>query len=211
MALSHRRRWGLTPADLDFCSSEREVEIVPLVRLPLTHSNDGVSLPLLPASSLQLVGSQLDASELANPRPRQSQPNGPHFGPFVPPQKAKVPLWFALQLKKKRKCRIVVPNWLSVGTSALPCFGAAARVLTFDDPLRCASHTSLPNSFFTGPQRRSRRLCGTRRLRTTSRHYRGTTSSLAMPCYTGELLTWLLSIRRRRAAEPPSRRVTPCS
>jgi GINS complex subunit 2 len=26
-----------------------------------------------------------------------------------------VPLWMALHLKQKRKCRIVVPTWLSVG------------------------------------------------------------------------------------------------
>ncbi|ORY88559.1 hypothetical protein BCR35DRAFT_329810 [Leucosporidium creatinivorum] len=84
MALSHRRRWGLTPQDLDFANQEREIEIVPMVRLPLTSSNDG--------------------------------PLAPQFGPFNPPQKAKVPLWFALQMKKKGKCRIVVPGWLSVAS-----------------------------------------------------------------------------------------------
>ncbi|KAK4049676.1 DNA replication protein psf2 [Microbotryomycetes sp. JL201] len=34
------------------------------------------------------------------------------WGPLVPPQKASVPLWFAIHLKKKRKCRIIVPRWL---------------------------------------------------------------------------------------------------
>ncbi|BGP22021.1 GINS complex subunit Psf2 [Rhodotorula toruloides] len=37
------------------------------------------------------------------------------YGPFNPPQKASVPLWLAVHLKKKRKCRIVAPQWLSVG------------------------------------------------------------------------------------------------
>ncbi|GAA5937771.1 hypothetical protein JCM3775_002123 [Rhodotorula graminis] len=37
------------------------------------------------------------------------------YGPFIPPQKASVPLWLAIHLKKKRRCRIVAPTWLSVG------------------------------------------------------------------------------------------------
>ncbi|GAA5997072.1 DNA replication protein PSF2 [Rhodotorula paludigena] len=36
------------------------------------------------------------------------------YGPLVPPQKARVPLWLAVHLKKKRKCRIVAPAWMSV-------------------------------------------------------------------------------------------------
>ncbi|WVR05846.1 DNA replication complex GINS protein PSF2 [Kwoniella sp. DSM 27419] len=36
------------------------------------------------------------------------------YGPFQPPSAAKVPLWLALSLKRKRKCRIVPPAWLSV-------------------------------------------------------------------------------------------------
>ncbi|KAK6905660.1 DNA replication complex GINS protein PSF2 [Kwoniella mangroviensis CBS 10435] len=36
------------------------------------------------------------------------------YGPFTPPSSAKVPLWLALSLKRKRKCRIVPPEWLSI-------------------------------------------------------------------------------------------------
>ncbi|POY73444.1 hypothetical protein BMF94_3381 [Rhodotorula taiwanensis] len=36
------------------------------------------------------------------------------YGPLVPPQKAWVPLWLAVHLKKKRKCRIVAPHWMTV-------------------------------------------------------------------------------------------------
>ncbi|GAA5856490.1 hypothetical protein JCM8547_008767 [Rhodosporidiobolus lusitaniae] len=39
---------------------------------------------------------------------------GTTYGPFVPPQKCSVPLWLACHLKKKRRCRIVAPQWLSV-------------------------------------------------------------------------------------------------
>lgn len=37
------------------------------------------------------------------------------YGPFEPPRRAQVPLWLALSLKKKRKCRIVPPEWLVAG------------------------------------------------------------------------------------------------
>lgn len=39
------------------------------------------------------------------------------YGPLVPPQKAWVPLWLAVHLKKKRKCRVVAPQWMSVRES----------------------------------------------------------------------------------------------
>lgn len=39
------------------------------------------------------------------------------YGPFTPPSKATVPLWLALSLKRKRKCRIVAPDWLNPGES----------------------------------------------------------------------------------------------
>ena len=37
------------------------------------------------------------------------------YGPLRPPNKAKIPLWMAINLKMKKKCHIVPPDWLSVG------------------------------------------------------------------------------------------------
>lgn len=37
------------------------------------------------------------------------------YGPFQPPAHAVVPLWLAISLRKKRKCVIIPPEWLSVG------------------------------------------------------------------------------------------------
>lgn len=34
------------------------------------------------------------------------------YGPFKPNKKTVVPLWFAIQLKKNKKCKIVVPSFL---------------------------------------------------------------------------------------------------
>ncbi|PKI84328.1 Psf2p [Malassezia vespertilionis] len=38
------------------------------------------------------------------------------YGPFRPPAHAHIPLWLALSLRKKRKCVIIPPDWLSVDT-----------------------------------------------------------------------------------------------
>ena len=37
------------------------------------------------------------------------------FGPFNPSMHTTVPLWLALNLKQRHKCRIEPPQWLSVG------------------------------------------------------------------------------------------------
>lgn len=37
------------------------------------------------------------------------------YGPLRPPNKSKIPLWMAVNLKLKKKCHIVAPDWLNVG------------------------------------------------------------------------------------------------
>jgi len=39
------------------------------------------------------------------------------YGPLRPPNKAKIPLWIAVNLKLKKKCHIIAPSWLNVGVS----------------------------------------------------------------------------------------------
>ncbi|TFK22322.1 DNA replication complex GINS protein PSF2 [Coprinopsis marcescibilis] len=36
------------------------------------------------------------------------------YGPLRPPNKSKIPLWMAVNLKQKKKCHIVPPRWLNV-------------------------------------------------------------------------------------------------
>ncbi|KAJ6628926.1 DNA replication complex GINS protein PSF2 [Mycena sp. CBHHK59/15] len=36
------------------------------------------------------------------------------YGPLRPPHKARIPLWMAVNLKQKKKCHIIAPEWLSV-------------------------------------------------------------------------------------------------
>ncbi|KAH8917931.1 DNA replication complex GINS protein PSF2 [Atractiella rhizophila] len=45
---------------------------------------------------------------ISAPRPNRT------YGPFNPPERATVPLWMALELKKTSKCRIVPPDWLTM-------------------------------------------------------------------------------------------------
>lgn len=54
--------------------------------------------------------------------PRATPHNNKHkqqgtFGPFSPNQRARVPLWLALTLKRQKKCRVVLPDWLDDGES----------------------------------------------------------------------------------------------
>lgn len=37
------------------------------------------------------------------------------FGPFNPSMHSQVPLWLAVHLKQRQKCRIEPPEWLNVG------------------------------------------------------------------------------------------------
>lgn len=37
------------------------------------------------------------------------------FGPFNPAMHTQVPLWMAINLRQRRKCRIEPPPWLNVG------------------------------------------------------------------------------------------------
>jgi len=41
---------------------------------------------------------------------------GGDFGPFIPSMPTAVPLWLAVDLKNRRKCRIVPPEWMTLET-----------------------------------------------------------------------------------------------
>jgi len=65
------------------------------------------------AAEVELIGED----ELVKIRPKFSHPVM-HFiyrdiGPFEPSVDVKVPLWLAITLKKRLKCNIVPPEWLS--------------------------------------------------------------------------------------------------
>ncbi|KAJ7930057.1 Psf2-domain-containing protein [Mycena leptocephala] len=36
------------------------------------------------------------------------------YGPLRPPHRTRIPIWMALNLKQKKKCHIVAPEWLTV-------------------------------------------------------------------------------------------------
>jgi len=124
MAVHQSRRLAPLPSDIEFASLDStssgfsliesafssstsqagSIEIVPLVKLGLIHGLDGVSSSCF---SLEESLDEVLMSEEWRMQPHIS------YGPFTPPQKTSVPLWLAIHLKKKRKCRIIPPKWLS--------------------------------------------------------------------------------------------------
>ncbi|GAA6022591.1 hypothetical protein JCM11491_000694 [Sporobolomyces phaffii] len=109
MAVHHSRRRGPLPADIEFASLDSISSGHSLVELALldkgkqraandspVHAGDIEIVPLVRLAEFR----SLDGDHIM-------------YGPFIPPNKAAVPLWMALHLKKKRKCRIVAPRWLA--------------------------------------------------------------------------------------------------
>ncbi|GAA95490.1 uncharacterized protein L969DRAFT_92622 [Mixia osmundae IAM 14324] len=116
MSLPRALQGGFAPSELQF-GPEQDVlvEIVPLFRMQ---------------TPFRLTGKLNGKSRTV--------------GPFEPPRRARIPLWLAVTLKRKRKCRIVAPPWMllekleellredttSLGFSALPfCYMEISRVL----------------------------------------------------------------------------------
>lgn len=64
-------------------------------------------------TELEFISSQLCKVEII---PKFSAPEikllGGTFGPFNPPWPTEVPLWIALDLRKRKKCTIRPPAWL---------------------------------------------------------------------------------------------------
>nr|XP_020023820.1 DNA replication complex GINS protein PSF2-like isoform X2 [Castor canadensis] len=46
---------------------------------------------------------------------------GGELGPFNPGLPVDVPLWLAINLKQRQKCRLLPPEWMDVGEDAGPC------------------------------------------------------------------------------------------
>ncbi|KAJ9096833.1 hypothetical protein QFC21_005104 [Naganishia friedmannii] len=96
MALPASLERSLTPQELTFISEQQEIEIVPSFSMTKIRL---VSRHVFTLFSFLL--DDLTACEQGV------------YGPFEPPRRATVPLWLALSLKRKKKCRIIPPDWLS--------------------------------------------------------------------------------------------------
>ncbi|GAA5841983.1 hypothetical protein JCM5353_003640 [Sporobolomyces roseus] len=100
MAVHQTRRSAPLPTDIEFASLDSTSSGFSLIESAFSSptSSPG-SIEIVPLVKLGLIHG-LD---------------GPHvsYGPFTPPNKTSVPLWLAIHLKKKRKCRIISPKWLA--------------------------------------------------------------------------------------------------
>lgn len=86
----------MTPDELTFIAEEEHISIVPFFSMTKVR--------------LLSVG-----PHSAWPRVLFADATKGIYGPFTPPSAANVPLWLAISLKRKRKCRIVPPEWFTVG------------------------------------------------------------------------------------------------
>jgi GINS complex subunit 2 len=107
MALPQSLRTSVTPPELELIASEQLIDVVPLVTMEKTAF---ISVSIF-RSNLLLLPEMV----------RRDNPKGA-YGPLRPPAKARVPLWIAVNLKLKKKCHIVPPEWLSVGIVSRSCF-----------------------------------------------------------------------------------------
>lgn len=100
MALPSQLQETMLPAELEFIASEELVEIFPVVKM----------------DKIQFItvcgGLQRDSAPLADYLNDQGL-----YGPFIGGRPTRVPLWVAVNLKLKKKCSIVPPDWLNVGVS----------------------------------------------------------------------------------------------
>ncbi|KAJ7068520.1 hypothetical protein C8F01DRAFT_1078961 [Mycena amicta] len=94
MSLPPALRASVTPPELELIATEVLVDIVPLIAMEKT--------------AFISVCSRYPAS----PWPDASSKGA--YGPLRPPQKASIPLWMAVTLKRKKKCHILAPEWLSI-------------------------------------------------------------------------------------------------
>jgi hypothetical protein len=67
---------------------------------------------------------------------------GGDVGPFVPAVPVDVPLWLAISLKKRGRCKIQPPEWMSAGEAcgtACGGWGLCGGWRVCADGLRCAA------------------------------------------------------------------------
>jgi GINS complex subunit 2 len=96
MALPQSLRTSITPPELELIACEELIDIIPRVSMEKI-----AFISVLLSSLFQVKGLNIEQGA---------------YGPFRPPMKSRIPLWMAVNLKLKRKCLIVAPDWLSVGS-----------------------------------------------------------------------------------------------
>ena len=116
------KMFGCVPAQLEFSAEDEEVDIVPSFQVQDPVHDDVLTIaavrlgrcPGAPGASSWFL-EQMGASRVWAYTKRATVWKQGTFGPFRPSQVTQVPLWMALMLHKRRKCRINPPEWLAAG------------------------------------------------------------------------------------------------
>jgi len=101
---------SLSPAEIEFMAEDEIVTIVPNFQMEHLHfiSVRGGSAACA-ASGRPAADGAPAGLPCAHVRPQGS------YGPFRPQRPATVPLWLAVTLKKRAKCKIQPPDFLRTG------------------------------------------------------------------------------------------------
>lgn len=72
---------------------------------------------LLPTEAEFVATSSVEISVVPLMRIDKVRLLGGVYGPLRPPTQARLPLWLALNLKKRKRCAIICPDWMQAGES----------------------------------------------------------------------------------------------
>ena len=87
--------FGMDPAEVEFLAEKESVEIVPNFAHPVMHLIQGRQLFILFLFYFFILSPG-------------------DVGPFKPGLVVKVPLWLAVNLRQRQRCRLVTPVWMNV-------------------------------------------------------------------------------------------------
>lgn len=105
MSLPQSLRVSVTPPELELISCQQLVEIVPLISMEKTAFISVYTFRSQKTTVWHYLWPKFTDQSICQGA----------YGPLRPPNKSKIPLWMAVNLKLKKKCHIVAPDWLNVG------------------------------------------------------------------------------------------------
>jgi hypothetical protein len=111
---------------VEFVAEDEIVEIVPNIRMDALNMIC-VRLPPPPTSIVPSLSTPHPPPILTSRAAAVAAVQG-DFGPFFPQIPTKVPLWLAVALKKRSKCTIRTPDWMTVGQCFLPPFYSCSSI-----------------------------------------------------------------------------------
>jgi GINS complex protein len=106
-----------TPEELEFFAEEELITIVPKIStIECSDQGEPGHLPLLSGARKRCSGSQVSARSLcvASTMTHVEVSYPGSYGKFEPNQLVDVPIWLAIELRKRNQCSIKLPPWMGL-------------------------------------------------------------------------------------------------